>query len=810
MPGIKVSGFRGKAPKVSPELLPDQSAQVARNCKLYSGDLIPFPEPVVDSNTGFTGVTSGTIFPLRNPTTDALVWMTWQNEVNVATPSFQDNADEQRFYYTGDGVPKVSTYSLATEIGPPYPDNYYELGLPLPETEISVSAASFSNKSVSSISRDAGGVATYNTSTAHELRTGMFVSLTGFTHLAGTYSRAGTTVTVTINNHGIPNASTVSLDFTSGTATDGVYTVTNATTNTFDVVDSQTGATSGDVRLDMRSFNATSAEVTVVDTDTFTVFAPGFQISTLSVSAGQVELGGDRVLRQYVYTWYTPWGEESIGSEPTEFLEAREGQVITVTNIPQVAPSLPVKNFVRGVRIYRTLASEVEADFFLLKTLWFPTATATVSRSMNVSTVKLLYPHNFIEDDRFKLVGCTNTSFNITGGVVTEIVDDYTFKYNQAGSDLSETADTTGILYHDVAEDNDSTARYWGDTSYDFTDDFDARYLSIILNSDEYDAPPEDLRGLKTIQNNILVGFVNNQIYFSEPDFPHAWPTKYIKAVDRNIVAIEPISGAGALVLTEGYPYLISGNDPDIMSIQRLDALYPCASSRGVVSMSYGILWPTNEGLALYSSGTMPRLVTQQIYEQDTWSNNYSPSTISAVYYGDAYFASHSTGSFIFTFEPAQNQGFFVDCDQTFTAAHNDTITNRLYFSTGTSGDIYEWDNIEQPNQVSSWKSKVFVLKDYTNWGAARVVADYNNNQDLWEDSSVAWESWSDTWDQSSEVTFKLYANKELKFTKTLENSETFRLPTGYRTDTYEFLVDSDVRIRSVHLAETPLGLKAV
>ena len=47
MPGIKFQKFLGKAPRIAPELLPDMAAQTATNVKLYSGNLIPYPQPVV-------------------------------------------------------------------------------------------------------------------------------------------------------------------------------------------------------------------------------------------------------------------------------------------------------------------------------------------------------------------------------------------------------------------------------------------------------------------------------------------------------------------------------------------------------------------------------------------------------------------------------------------------------------------------------------------------------------------------------------------------------------------------------------------
>ena len=67
--------------------------------------------------------------------------------------------------------------------------------------------------------------------------------------LTGTYDIPGsTTCTVTIANHGLSNGDLVGLNFTSGTAVDDSYTVSNVTTNTFTVTTASL-TTSGDVTL---------------------------------------------------------------------------------------------------------------------------------------------------------------------------------------------------------------------------------------------------------------------------------------------------------------------------------------------------------------------------------------------------------------------------------------------------------------------------------------------------------------------------------------------------------------------------------
>jgi lambda family phage minor tail protein L len=63
----------------------------------------------------------------------------------------------------------------------------------------------------------------------------------------GTYSRTGTTLTVTRTAHGLTTDKSVYLDFTSGAASDGAYTITAYTANTFTVTTAASGTTSGNV-----------------------------------------------------------------------------------------------------------------------------------------------------------------------------------------------------------------------------------------------------------------------------------------------------------------------------------------------------------------------------------------------------------------------------------------------------------------------------------------------------------------------------------------------------------------------------------
>ncbi len=315
------------------------------------------------------------------------------------------------------------------------------------------------------------------------------------------------------------------------------------------------------------------------------------------------------------------------------------------------------------------------------------------------------------------------------------------------------------------------------------------------------------LQGLVVMQNEIYVGFTGNQVYFSEPGKPHAWPTKYIRTVEPSIVALAVLNNY-LLVLTDSYPYFITGNDPNVMTVTRIDALYPCVSKASVVSMNYGVVYSTHDGLAVYSPVSGPVVITRQLQAQDTWNTLLDPSTIVASFYGDEYFASHSTGAFIFE-RDEQVGGYFIDCDVVYTASFYDSVSNGMFYVSGTNGDIYQWDDISQPNLTQAWKSKTIITKNFINLGAARVVADYTNLTSTWDNTLQSWGSYGQLWNNADQITFKLWVDKQLIFTTTLNSSDMFRLPTGYRSDTFEVGVEGNVRVRAIHLAETPVGLRA-
>jgi hypothetical protein len=822
------------------------------------------------------------------------------------------------------------------------------------------------------------------------LRTGNTVAISGFAYITGTYAQtaAGTTITVTINNHGLANGATITLDFLTvagGTVIppDGVYTITNVATNTFDIsiATATTVSSNGNVRLDIRGYNATNTEVTVVNTTTFTYFSPGAAQTAYTIGDGRVNLGGLPQARSYVFTWYTPWDEESIASKPSTTLYLKEGQTVTVTGLPSIGPS--GANQIDGIRLYRTVPSASDTEYFLLQTLWFPLQLHHMRRTSGVVRAHTFILHNLEVGDRVRIAGLV-TPLNVFNGdhVVTAVGDDFHFEFALAGANVGQTnayrsatyshpigttvtinftsahnyspgskiyveftggvttqtqtytvatTPTTtsltittpiagtvitsgschvgGYSAYDVSEDPATmSAVYWGDGgSYSFTDNFDGLALTDILATDNYAAPPDDLQGLISHRGEILVGFFGNTVCFSEVGKPHAWPIEYRKVVDYPVVGLVSIGGY-VLVLTEGYPYTISVSDPAAnVSLSKIDALYPCLNRKGIVNMGYGVVYPTYDGLAVFSFTGGTQIITRNLQVNDTWTVQLDPTTIRAAYYGTNYvgafgpydWTSTPANAGAIVFERDDKAGFFTTLGEfpnayvpgpiSFTAAWYDAPSGKLFFVTNarqfrlpftytadytqtasttvtvsssifqphhlSTGDqiyidwnvttgtvppngyytvtvlnsytytiqapsntstgfanfpprsvIYEWDRLDRLPLQQTWKSKVIKTKDYVNIGVARVIGDY----DVWETIDDQWDLYDAAWDYVIAVTFKLFVDKSLFTTVVVNNSNPFRLPTGYLSDTFEISVSGNARIREIQIAETPTDLRTL
>ena len=117
---INILTFQGERPRVTPRLLANEQATVAKNTQFERATLLPYNEPILTGDS----VTDGAKTIFRYIGTH---WFEW-NKIVDAIYSPVANDVYQRVYYTGDGYPKVTNNAIFG--GPVMPAAYYRLGIP--------------------------------------------------------------------------------------------------------------------------------------------------------------------------------------------------------------------------------------------------------------------------------------------------------------------------------------------------------------------------------------------------------------------------------------------------------------------------------------------------------------------------------------------------------------------------------------------------------------------------------------------------------------------------------------------------------
>lgn len=133
---IKLTPFGGTTPRVGKRLLPDSGATVAENLKIQSGELRPLRNPgLLYSPASPKNGLQLSIFNARNGASSD-DWFTWPIDVDCVRVPLSTDV-ESRFCWTGDGAPKLISFTNAISGGAsnyPLKANELMLGIPTPQT----------------------------------------------------------------------------------------------------------------------------------------------------------------------------------------------------------------------------------------------------------------------------------------------------------------------------------------------------------------------------------------------------------------------------------------------------------------------------------------------------------------------------------------------------------------------------------------------------------------------------------------------------------------------------------------------------
>lgn len=311
------------------------------------------------------------------------------------------------------------------------------------------------------------------------------------------------------------------------------------------------------------------------------------------------------------------------------------------------------------------------------------------------------------------------------------------------------------------------------------TDNVLAANLGPLLETEDFLAPPDNMQGLVLGNNGIAAGFAGNELLFSEPFLPYAWPSAYRRSLEFDIVSIMPF-GTSFLVTTTGTPFIFSGVSPDSMSELKLEIAQSCVSQRSTVDMGNFVIYASPDGLVGVNSDGA-KLLTEKIFDNRSWEE-YDPTTIHGArwenyyigFYGDTNGDGSGTGCFLY--DPVSGQ--FTTDTVYGTAAYHDLEVDRLNYSL-TGGLLYSF-NTGPTSRTFTYKSKVYRISD-TSFSCAKIHTD---NPDT--------------------INFKVWCNGELITDLTPINTEVIRLAPRRGTD-WEFEISGIGAVSRVTLA-TSMG----
>lgn len=287
-------------------------------------------------------------------------------------------------------------------------------------------------------------------------------------------------------------------------------------------------------------------------------------------------------------------------------------------------------------------------------------------------------------------------------------------------------------------------------------------------------APPADLRSIKAMADGPMIGLSGEkEVCFSEPGLPHAWPTEYRQTLDYPHVGIG-IYGHSAIVFTTAYPYVFTGTDPRAMTAPKTMIKQGSVSKRSIADAGFGVFMASPDGLILVSDAGAPN-VLEALMTKRQWEA-LDPTSILGVFHDGRYFGFYDNGATQggFIYRHAEKELTWTDIHA--TAAYTDERTDSLYLLIG--GVIKKWDG-DIARLSATLKSKRYRVRR-RNMGAAKIIAD------------------------SYPVTFRYYADGELKQTKVVTSDAPFRLKSGFRPDFVEYEMEFTDKVLPLQVADSP------
>lgn len=372
------------------------------------------------------------------------------------------------------------------------------------------------------------------------------------------------------------------------------------------------------------------------------------------------------------------------------------------------------------------------------------------------------------------------------------------------------TAATGTAEYYFVAQITLATASY-DDNSIDTL----VAGIGIVLESTFWFPPEAAMDGIVSFPGGIIIGWRENTIFMTVPFRPHAWSPIFSISVEYPVVGIG-VTGNTAVVATQGQPVAVTMTTPDTASQQKIEAPEPCLERGSIVGSPEGVFYASQNGLMMFGPAGFAN-ITKDIISKEEWLTQYLPGQTNACRYQTQYIGLTQPGGG-YVLDASDARLGFVELAGLSGASmiQNDVWSGEVFLI--SAGQVFKWDDAETDERLWRWASKRFLFPYEINIGACRLTTKREHFSALTAKppadpigtftppvtpgAGVPQEVTGSvpTW---AAFLLRVYVDGALTLERYVYNSDTIRLPSGFRSDDWQFEIIGARPLAKFEFAET-------
>lgn len=350
-------------------------------------------------------------------------------------------------------------------------------------------------------------------------------------------------------------------------------------------------------------------------------------------------------------------------------------------------------------------------------------------------------------------------------------------------TDIGTSSPPTDVVYKNIYTTDAGTFKFVSQiagTATTFTDNLSAVALGEELSV--YQNATSNMKGVALSPQGFVMGWRDNDLYFSESFIPYAWDDRWSLNFANSIVGCIPVGGE-TYVLTTGAPYILTGYHPSELISSQLEINQSCANEKAITRLGEVVVYASPDGL-ISLQGARATLLTEKYFTRVQWQT-LNPSTMILSNYNEEIYIFTDTITYIIGLKNEANR--ITRIDDLADAEYRDVEDDLLYIYTSSTGKIYSL-NSSATDRTYTWRSKLYDFKKRSHLSCGKIIAD----------------SYAD-------LTLKLYVDDDYsspKFSKAITSKSAFRFPNVGSYSTFAFeLVGKDV-VNNIQLGTNMMELQ--